>query len=146
MLAGILGLVILFIKLFPKTPFGRLLHYGFVELPLSLAYRLERKHIILIVVILCAGQSLALLGSAELAMAYAVDMSIYADAVLATTIASAVTRLKGPWWAFKDGLVRLVGGLSRPRLRSRSTKSAILRSNKTSNDNDPDGAWLAYAA
>jgi hypothetical protein len=144
-LAGLLALLIALMKLFPETPLARTLHDAFVARPLALAGRLERKHIILVVILLCCGQTLALAGSAELAIAYAVDMSIYADAMIAGTLATATLRLRSLASACKARLGRLVMS-SRPRPRSRRPKSATRSLPAPSNDGEPAGAWTALAA
>ncbi|MFN3388882.1 MAG: hypothetical protein ACK40O_08100 [Allosphingosinicella sp.] len=107
MLAGLLGLALLAMTLFPETPLARTLHLYLVELPLRMAGRVERSHIILLVFLLVAGQGLVLIGSAELALAYAVDLSLYADAVLATTLAAAAARVRTVWWTCRSTAARI---------------------------------------
>lgn len=146
MLAGFLALVICITKLFPDTALARSLHLYCVELPLEMARAIERKDIILIVIILCSGEAFLMLGSAELAMAYAVNMSVYVDAVLATYIAALVARSAAAWAVCKARVMQLVRRIARPRPRSRRTRSAIRPPKKPSNDDRPAWADLALAA
>ena len=146
MLAGLLAAAMLVMKLFPETPFARLLHLYLVELPIKLARRIKRTDVILVVIILCAGQTLALAGSFELAMAYAVDLSIYADAVVATYLAALSVRLKNAWWATRSRVTRLLTAVLRPRPRSRRTKRTIARRDDACNDDDHPASWVALAA
>ena len=136
MLAGLLALAIAVIRLFPETPLGCSLHHTLVELPIRLAHRIESKDIILVVIILCTGQTLALAGSIDLAMAYAVNMSIYADAALAASLAAVAARLKTAWQAIGAKLGRLATFISRPSPRARRTKAKVVRPDGSSNDND----------
>ncbi len=146
MLAGFLGLVILTVILFPATPLGRSLHRGFVEWPLELAARMERKHVILLAIILFAGPSMAVLG-ADLALVYAVDLSIYADAVVATTIAASAARMKSLWWRSKDKAARLATFIRKPRQRAARSRARTSRArNSPGNDDDPAAVWVACAA
>lgn len=146
MLAGILALVILVVKLFPDTPLARSLHLGFVELPLRLAHRIERKHLILLVILLCSGQMLAVMGSAELALAYAADMSLYYDAMLTSALAAAATMAKSAWSACTVAIGRFVRGVSSARPRSRRKRAEISRCATPANDDDPVRFRLAQAA
>ena len=146
MLAGLLALAILVVRLFPETPFARFLHLWLVELPVDLARRIERRHVILVVIILCFGQTLALAGSAELAFAFAADMSLYADAALAAYLASVAVRLKAMRWACRDALQRIAARLPRPRRRSPRTRPSAPRTPKPGNDDDPAWRELARAA
>jgi hypothetical protein len=145
MLAGFLGLAILVLRLWPETPFARVLHRGLVEAPLALAERLERQHLILVVVVLlCGGQAMALLGP-EVAMIYAADVSLYAEAVIAASVATAVARMRFVWHKFTGLRAReLRLGQSRPRARRSRVKRAL--AGKAFNDGDPERAWRALAA
>lgn len=143
MFAGLLALAMLIMKAFPETPTARALMLYLVELPLRMAGQIERKHIILLAIILFAGQSLALIGSAELALAYAVDLSIYYDAVIATSLAAASARLKSAWLFVKTRFIRLTGPLTRAR-RPRRPKTGDSRRRAANDDEDP--RWLVEAA
>ncbi|HEX8193233.1 MAG TPA: hypothetical protein VF552_10060 [Allosphingosinicella sp.] len=143
MLTGFLAFAILVIRLFPETPFARALQLFLVEAPLAFAKRIERQHLILLVLLLCMGQTLALLGSAELALAYAVDMSLYADAVIMTTFAAYAARFKAAWRHVRAATLRLVTRIARPRRRDVRTKAAARRPAPPSNDDEPAPALIA---
>lgn len=146
MLTGLLALVILVIKLFPDTALARSLHRWLVEWPVEMAGRIERKHIILVVILLCAGQTLAIAGSAELALAYAMDMSLYLDTMLAAFIAAAAARLKAAAAAFRQAVLSVAARIRRPRPRTRRRRPSIPRPRKPSNDDHPVEMPILQAA
>jgi hypothetical protein len=142
MLTGLLALAIAVMKLYPSTPLARSLHHWLVEWPMDALARLERRHLILVAILLFCGPSLAALGSAEVAMLYAVDLSLYADAVLMTSLSAIGVSLRKGWTAL---LVRMGGSKQRrPRARSRSTRASRSRLGTPSNDDEP--AWAVKAA
>jgi hypothetical protein len=81
-LTTLLALATLVMRLFPQTPAARWLHLHMVELPLALIARLERKHILFLIVAVAAAQPLMMMGAADLAMIAAWDMAIYADVTM----------------------------------------------------------------
>ena len=151
MLTGIFGLVVFVMKLWPAVSSVRWLHRVLVEAPLALAGRVTRKDLILIGLILFGGQIVMLLGP-EAALVYILDLSFYAEAVVATTLAATTARLGSGWQSLK----RIVGGLKRvagrpPRAmrrrpRARRTRSAPSRRSGACNDDDPSDASIACAA
>jgi hypothetical protein len=141
MITGLLALSMLAMKLYPGTPLAQSLHLWLVERPLQWADRIERKHLILVAVILFSGPSLAALGSAEIAMLYAVDLSLYVDAVLVTSLSAFVAAVKSRW----SSLVRRVGcTVRRGRLGKRSRRLRVRKVSAPSNDDEP--AWTRVAA
>jgi hypothetical protein len=96
-------------KLFPETQAGRWLHRHLVELPLRTVEKLERRHLFYIAVLLVAGQGLALVGTADLAMVAAWDASLYLDIMAAAWTVAAVTRWKTAWAFLRSTAQRLVG-------------------------------------
>ena len=142
MLAGLLAVTLILMKLYPSTPIARSLHQWLVEWPLEAVARVERRHLILIGVILLCGPSLAALGSAEIGMLYAVDLSLYVEAVLMTSLSVAGVSVKKAWNAFVSSAGAFRPG--RPRPRSRRARGAISKGTAASNDEGP--AWAAMAA
>ena len=140
MLAGLLALALIVMESFPDTPFARSLHRALVEWPIEAAERKERRHFILIGVILFCGPSLAAFGSAEIAMLYAVDLSLYAEAVMMTSLSAAAMSFKKGWAT----VVRGAGALRRPRQRSRRVRVPRSRVGTTANDDEP--AWAYKVA
>ena len=151
MLMGMLGVAILTMRLWPTTPSARWLHRVLVEAPLALAARGTRKDLILIGLILFGGQIVMLLGP-EAALIYLLDLSFYAEAVVATTVAATTARLGSGW----QGLKRIAGGLERgagrplragrPRPRARRTRGMPSRRNSACNDDDASGTGRLRAA
>jgi hypothetical protein len=143
MLAGLFALALVLMKSFPETPFAGLLHRALVEWPIEAAERMERRHIFLIGVILFCGPSLAAFGSAEVAMLYAVDLSLYAEAVMMTSLSAAAVSFKKGWGAVA-GVVTRALHLGHPRQRSRRVRVPRSRLGTPSNDDEP--AWSHRAA
>jgi len=144
MFAGLLLLVIATMKLFPAIPVSRLLHRTLVELPLHKLATLSRTHLIFGVVLLgmvfASAELIMLLGSADVVMVIAWDVSLYADALIAAWTLAAVTRTKAAWHA-------LAGFILRPfrAARRRAPRARRSGTGKAANDADGDGAW-AWAA
>ena len=148
MVTGFLALLILMMKLWPATPAGRCLHRAFVEIPLELAGLAERRHLILIGLLMFGGQLVVVLGP-ELAFAYAMDLSLYGEAVIATALATAAVRVRYVW----QKLVRLkkiiglhASGGRRARPRSRRTRARTALQNNSANDDEHAGAGSLRAA
>ena|SRR5688572_23126751 len=137
MLAGLLGLVVLFVRLFPETPFAKWLHLHFVELPLRLAQRIERRHLILLIILICSGQTLALMGSVELGLAYAADLSLYYDAAITASLAAVAAYVKNVWASLTRTLSRWFAPMVRARSRSRRKRAVAERRRAPANDDDP---------
>jgi len=137
MLTGFFAISILIMAFFPKTPLARSLHRWLVEWPLDMAARMQRRHVLLILILLCAGQAIAMIGGTELAIAYAADMSIYADVVLLGYLASATTRLRSGWWIIRSTVTRAVAPLCGRKPRSRRKRCAAPRRESAANDDGP---------
>lgn len=144
MFAGMLFGLILVMKLFPETPAARAMHRGFVEAPLRKLAAMTRRHVIYAVVaagMLVSGMELIMiLGSSDLLLLMAWDMSLYVDAVIATWTVAAVTRIKGFWHALKARMGGVFRRASRPRAR-RSSAGA----RPAANDSDDEGPGWYYA-
>ncbi len=143
MLAGLLLLTILTMKLFPRLPVSCQLHHLLVEMPLAALAKISRRHLIfvvaLLVMLVTTSEMIMLLGSTDIAMMLAWDVSIYVDALIAAWTLAAVTRSKAAWRA-------LAGILTRP-LRAARRRAPRRRSgaHTAANDADDDRASWAYA-
>lgn len=144
MIAGSLLLVIVTMKLFPRVPVSRMLHQMLVEAPLAALATMSRRHMIfglILVAMLFAGAELIMmLGSADVVMVLAWDVSLYVDAVIAAWALAAVARSRAAWQALA-GIVtwplRAEGPRTSRRRRANTEKAA--------NDSDEDGGAWAYA-
>ena len=106
-------------------------------------HQVERRHLILLVILLCSGQILALMGSVELAMAYAVDMSCYYDAAIGAALSASALLIKNGFSVARARAVQSLG-LARPRPRSQRRRPASSRPSYPANDDDPAGSeWVA---
>jgi len=145
MFAGMLLGIILAMKLCPDIPIARAMHRAFVEVPFDRLATMDRRHIIFGVVALgmlfsCA-ELIMLLGSSDLVMLMAWDLSLYVDAVIATWTVAAVTRVRRFWHHVKARIAALVRLPARPRTSRRRITSA----RPPANDADDGGAGWSYA-
>jgi len=133
-LAGLIA-VMLFA---PGTDAARWLHRFTVEEPIRLVERLERKHILFLVVGLFAIQAYAAVLPAELAIALAWDMTAYVDAMIATWALSTFARVRSmkAWVAVR--MAALLAPLRRLRTRARRNRPVRPDTRKpAANDDDP---------
>lgn len=134
MVAGLLLLVTLTMKLFPRVPLSRALHRLLVEMPLAALVTLRRRHVIFVLIVaamLFAGAELIMMvGAPEIAVVLAWDVSFYVDALLAAWALAAAGTMARP----------LRGARRRaPRRRRPASKVAA-------NDSDEDpGGVLSFA-
>ena len=142
MILALLAGVLFLMWLQPELPLSRALHRILVELPIMWSAKLERHHLICLV-ILCAlmfssALSGAILGSAELAFAYALDVSLYVDALIATSAVAATTNLKAAARALRSRLRRVLPAIAPDRrAKARSKRSKARRARKVpANDAD----------
>jgi hypothetical protein len=89
---------------------------------------------------------LALLGSADIALAYAVDLSAYADAALAVYLASFAARLRGVAFVCSSRVRQIAARLRRPRARAVRSQPRPGLERKPSNDDDPHWRGVPAAA
>jgi hypothetical protein len=121
-----------------------MLHQMLVEAPLLALARMSRRHVIfgliLLAMLFAASEFIMLLGTADVAMVLAWDVSIYVDALVAAWAFATVTRSKAAWQA-------LASVLARPLRTARQRASRRRRANteKAANDSDDDGGAWAYA-
>jgi hypothetical protein len=147
MLTGLFALAMATAWLYPETPIGRLLHACLVELPLRLAAKLERKHLICLVVLLVAGQALLMVAPLDLAFLAAWDFSIYVDLMVAVWTVATAARGKAAWSFVRTKALRLTR--QGPRAgRARATRRAhrTRRPPVPTNDDDDEGTPFRQAA
>jgi len=140
---GLCLIVLMLAKFWPETRTGQWLHRTLVEEPLAMAARVERKHLIFLVIGLFAMQSFAMVMSADMAMLAALDLASYVDAALTVWTVAALARVKGAggwlagWRRFgrARGSRRSVGQRARRRRRLPMARRAPV--------NDDDAAVAA---
>ena len=142
---GFMAAVTLVLWLAPESAAGRALHRQLVARPLEALGRLERHHLILVVIMsgfMLSGGEMLMLAGPELVGAFALDLAIYLDAVLVTYAVSALSaaRRSGGWLKF--ALTRMVQA-ARPRAKRSARPVGPKR--KPSNDDDPGPAILRAA-
>ena len=140
-LAGLMAVMLLA----PETPAARWLHRHCVEEVLDLAARLERKHILFLVVGLVSIQAFAMTLPAELAVAMAWDVTTYVDIVIAGWTLSAFARVR----SIKAWIVMKARGAlfhrPRRRVRARRVRRPVER-RPVANDDDPALPIILLAA
>ena len=120
------------------TAVARWLHRATVEEPLRLFERLERKHILFLVVGLFAIQAYAAVLPAELAVALAWDMTAYVDAMIATWALSTFARFRSMRALMALRIAALLAPLRRLRMRARRSRPRRPDARKpAANDDDP---------
>ena len=144
MLAGCLLFLIATMLLFPGTALGRLLHEQLVERPLARLQTVQRHHLIfligLVVLALVAGEMIVIMGSFDLAVVMAWDVSICVDALIATATLAAMARAKAGWHVLTTKVSR---SIRRPRNRARRTSRPGRRSHISANDDEGDALPIA---
>lgn len=139
-LAGLIA-VMLFAR---DTDAARWLHRATVEEPLRLLERLERKHILFLIVGLFAIQAYAAVLPAELAIALAWDMTAYVDAMIATWALSTFARFRSVKALAAVRMAALLAPFRRLRARARRSRPIRPDARKSAaNDDDP---WLVPMA
>lgn len=128
----------------PDADAARWLHRATVEEPLRLFARLERKHILFLIVGLVAIQAFAATLPAELAVALAWDMTAYVDAMIATWTLSTFARFRSMKALIALRIAALLAPFSRLRIRARQSRPRRPDARKpAANDDDP---WPVLAA
>lgn len=145
MFAGMLFGIILAMKLAPDIPVSRAMHRAFVEAPVEKLAKMDRRHLIFGVIALgmlfSFAELIMILGSSDLVMLMAWDVSLYVDAVIATWTVAAVTRVKGYWHHVKAR----IGSVFRRAPRSRAPRRSRASGQPAANDADGDGSDWSYA-
>ncbi len=116
-------LLVVFARLGQATPAGRWLHRMLVEWPLASVARIERHHILFLIVAVFAVQAFAFVGLADMALVAAWDVSLFVDAAIAVTTMSAVARARAVWSALRQRIENHVRRVLPPRLRARAPRS-----------------------
>ena len=134
-LAGLIA-VMLFA---PDSNAARWLHRATVEQPLRFFGRLERKHILFLIVGLFAIQAYAAVLPAELAIALAWDMTAYVDAMIATWALSTFARVR----SMRALMTLRMAALMAPfrRLCARARRSRAIRSDSRKSAANDDEPW-----
>ncbi|MES2095571.1 MAG: hypothetical protein V4459_02310 [Pseudomonadota bacterium] len=144
MIAAVLVLAMLTVRLAPETAAARWFMRYLVDEPLRLAARIERRHLILLGIMLflmtVGGEVMVMLGSFDLTMLWALDMSMFVDAAIAAWTIATVARGQRIWSAIKGRVMRPL----RPRARSIRTRAAQRKLPPANDDDRP--AALALAA
>ena len=105
--AGLLLLAILVMCLFPATPAAKWLHLHLVELPMAVAAKLERRHVIFILLmILFAQAAAAALPLADVAALGLWDLAAYVDAVAVASVVAVASRARWIVRAIAASLLR----------------------------------------
>jgi hypothetical protein len=146
MLAGFVILLVAMIKFFPDTPTGRGLHRLFVEIPIEQCAKFERRHLIFLVLFVLMAESLMVIGAADLATAYLLDLSTYFDVLTVAAVLKAVTPIKSGVTKMNTRLKLRFRRPATSRARHKGTKASVGRQRpKASNDDGGPRAQLRVA-
>jgi hypothetical protein len=145
MFAGLLLMLTLVMRLFPETPFVQILHNYLVLAPLRMLATAQRHHVILLFVLLAltlAPEAMALMGSTDVFMTFAWDLSLYLDALAVTYALAAYSHIKAAGHVLRRSLPRI--GLRKTIARQRARRVRPVR--RPANNDDDDGRGFALAA
>ena len=149
MLSALLLGLIAVMRLWPSVPIVRALHKVLVGMPIFWIAQAERRHIIVILVVvamlIAGGEMLAIFGSFDALFAFSIDLSIYLDAVGAVLTVAAASRAKTTCQLFKARFVpvRRLPIRASMRRRSREVRSRCI--GRVAND-DNEGRTGRQAA
>lgn len=139
-----------FMRLGPDIPFNRLLNHHLAEKPISYFMERERHHYVFLLfagaMFLLGGEIVITFGP-EFLMAYAADVALYLDIVVASALASSLTTARRMFnrWRERSIFVRGVTYV----FSCRSARSARARRSppeaESANDDQDDRDW-AYGA
>lgn len=138
-MSGFLSVILLsmtvLLRFSPDTEFARTIRRMFVEKPCRWMMARSRRELIQAAVLaglfLFAGELVMMLGSAELVFAYALDLSLYIDAMVAAALLGAADMVRKVPFA-----VRLRRPARRPKPRSRARRSRPISGRQAANDDD----------
>jgi hypothetical protein len=146
MLAGIFVGLMLIMRVWPQTPVARFFHVHLVERPVAWAAGFERHQLLYVfalgALLLMSAEVIAIFGSAELAMVYAFDLSLYVDAALATYMAAVVSRIQTARNWLIGHVRRWTHRVARPVSTKRVARQRRVRPKLkiASNDDEEDGS------
>ncbi|WNO53902.1 hypothetical protein [Stakelama saccharophila] len=135
---------------FPDSVAGQVLHRWTVAAPASLLGGIERRHFIFLILLLAlslAGEAVLMMGSADMAVIFAWDISAYIDLIIAGWTVATAIRAKSAIATTGARTRRIVGRTIRPRAaRTRKTVQRTTARRPAANDQDgPDLHALAVA-
>lgn len=117
MLSGLILSLIAIMRLWPTTAIARSLHRVTVETPATWLSRLERHHVLFVVILLVmligGMEAIAAFGSLDAVLLFSFDLSLYVDAVGALLAVSAIRRFKPMLHFIQSGFI--LDGVQRTR-------------------------------
>jgi len=144
-ITGCLIFLWLIMLLLPHSVAGRLLHLQLVERPLAWLAGCKSHHLIYALIIgsiMLGGGELMFLAGPELVTMWAMNLSIYFDAVIVTYALSALVAARG----LKSWAGEKVRRIFRPKGRARRARPRLGgKPNKASNDDDARPRWKIAA-
>ncbi|GAA0274658.1 hypothetical protein GCM10009127_14030 [Alteraurantiacibacter aestuarii] len=138
---GFMAAVMLVLLFAPASAAARLLHRQLVELPLERLARMERHHLIMLMIMvgfmIGGGEIMALMGP-EIIATYALDLSIYLDLVMVSYAVSVARQTRTALAHLRGSFSRL---LRRPEAGRR--RRAVRKQDRSSpaNDDETDPAF-----
>lgn len=121
------------------TPAARWLHRAFVEEPLRISARIERKHVIFLLIAIVSIQAFVMTLPADLALVAIWDVSSFVDVLIAVSTMSAMVRVRKFSAILRmqtnHVLRHVMGRKTSSRQGHRPKRKTIAR--KSANDDDP---------
>jgi hypothetical protein len=140
--------LMLVMRLAPDSPFGKALNRQLVEVPLRLLGRMQRHHLIFLIIIvgltMVGSEVIFALGTVDFAVIYALDLSLYVDGLLMTLALASLARTRSAIGVLRVGGTALAARLRR-RLGRRRTRAGVRKPPaKSANDDDPAPAFASF--
>ncbi|GLR47866.1 hypothetical protein [Sphingomonas astaxanthinifaciens] len=137
--------VIALLRWIPDIPLSRSLHRWLVEEPVRQLSQFNRAKLFFLVIMLtlmvAGAETIVMLGSAELAMAFAWQLALYADALTVTLTAALLVRARPVTALIAVGARALL-----PRRAGRARRRQRVAAERTSANDDDPALALALAA
>jgi hypothetical protein len=129
-------LVFLMLKLFPETAMGLWLHQHIVVRLVDIFAKLERKHVLFLIIGLFLIQGFATVATADVAILAAWDITVYLDVVAAVWTMTALTRTNSFWNEVKAWLAVILPVRKSQAAREVRSKSSEKSKHIASNDDE----------
>lgn len=145
---GLCLALMLVMRFAPQSPLGRWLNLNFIQEPLVRMAALERHHLIFLVIVsvmlLAAGETIAIYGTFEWAMISAFDLSIYLDAVAVTAVLGTAARFRSVMQVLRGRRIARTMPKRAARRRRRTWAGGRKPPAKSANDDGPAPALASF--
>lgn len=133
--------------LFPETPFGKWCHETTTTKFVGALAKVERKHVVMLVIGLFAIQAFALAMPMDMAFLAVIDTATYIDVLMAVGAVAALNRSTSLWMSLRSSITSFMARKSRPAKRTgRHPRTRRTRSSRPTANDDGDSHQVRLAA